>query len=101
MAALWFFAPKRPLVFLLQASSADPPVHAPYAWLFVLGLLQAQWTYTGFDGSAHIAEETVDPRRRAPWGMVMAMKRLRVMPVSAMASSNGNEIMAPAAPRIT
>jgi hypothetical protein len=73
MAALWFFAPKRPLVFLLQASPTDPPIHAPYAWLFVLGLLQAQWTYTGFDGSAHIAEETVDPRRRAPWGMVMAV----------------------------
>jgi len=73
MAALWFFAPKRPLAFLLQASPTDPPLHAPYAWLFVLGLLQAQWTYTGFDGSAHIAEETVDPRLRAPWGMVIAV----------------------------
>jgi amino acid transporter len=73
MAALWFLAPKQPLSFLLRASPVDPPVHAPYAWLFVLGLLQAQWTYTGFDGSAHIAEETVDPRRRAPWGMVMAV----------------------------
>jgi amino acid transporter len=73
IAALWFLAPKQPLSFLLRASPSDPPVHAPYAWLFVLGLLQAQWTYTGFDGSAHIAEETVDPRRRAPWGMVMAV----------------------------
>jgi amino acid transporter len=73
MASLWFFVPKRPLAFLLQASPVGPPVHAPYAWLFVLGLLQAQWTYTGFDGSAHIAEETIDPRRRAPWGMVMAV----------------------------
>lgn len=73
MAALWFFAPKQPLTFLFRASPTDPPVHAPYAWLFVLGLLQAQWTYTGFDGSAHIAEETIDPRRRAPWGMVMAV----------------------------
>ncbi|HEV2964929.1 MAG TPA: amino acid permease [Candidatus Angelobacter sp.] len=73
MAALWFFAPKQPLAFLLKASPVDPPVHAPYPWLFVLGLLQAQWTYTGFDGSAHVAEETVDPRRRAPWGMIMAV----------------------------
>ncbi len=73
MAALWFFAPKQPLTFLFRAAATDPPVHAPYAWLFVLGLLQAQWTYTGFDGSAHIAEETIDPRRRAPWGMVMAV----------------------------
>ena len=73
MAALWFFAPKQPLTFLFRALPTGPPVHAPYAWLFVLGLLQAQWTYTGFDGSAHIAEETIDPRRRAPWGMVMAV----------------------------
>ncbi len=73
IAALWFFAPKQPLSFLLKASSVSPAVHAPYAWLFVLGLLQAQWTYTGFDGSAHVAEETVDPRRRAPWGMVTAV----------------------------
>jgi len=73
IAALWFFAPKQPLSFLLKASSVGPPIRAPYGWLFVLGLLQAQWTYTGFDGSAHIAEETVDPRYRAPWGMVTAV----------------------------
>lgn len=73
LGALWLFATRQPLASLLQASSTAPPVHAPYAWLFVLGLLQAQWTYTGFDGSAHIAEETIDPRRRAPWGMVMAV----------------------------
>ncbi len=73
LGALWLFAEKQPLAVLLQASPTAPPVHAPYAWLFVLGLLQAQWTYTGFDGSAHIAEETIDPRRRVPWGMVMAV----------------------------
>jgi amino acid transporter len=73
LGALWIFAARQPLAFLLQASPTAPPVHAPYAWLFVLGLLQAQWTYTGFDASAHIAEETIDPRRRAPWGMVLAV----------------------------
>jgi amino acid transporter len=72
MGALWFLAPKRPLAFLFAASSSST-IHAPYAWLFLLGLLQAQWTYTGFDASAHVAEETVDPRRRAPWGMVMSV----------------------------
>src|SRR5215472_2164620 len=41
--------------------------------LFLLGLLQAQWTFTGYDASAHTAEETVDPRRRVPWGMVNAV----------------------------
>jgi amino acid transporter len=72
VGAIWIFAPKQPLHFLLQASSSSP-IHAPYGWLFVLGLLQAQWTYTGFDGSAHVAEETLDPRRQAPWGMLMSV----------------------------
>jgi len=72
MGALWIVAPKQPLRCLLEASSSST-IHAPYAWLFLLGLLQAQWTYTGFDASAHVAEETVDPRRRAPWGMVMSV----------------------------
>lgn len=72
IGAILMFSPKQPLHFLLQASSSSG-IHAPYAWLFLLGLLQAQWTYTGFDASAHVAEETLDPRRRAPWGMVMAV----------------------------
>ena|SRR5215472_2255208 len=41
--------------------------------LFLLGLLQAQWTFTGYDTSAHTAEETVDPKRRVPWGMINAV----------------------------
>ncbi|MGH9404289.1 MAG: amino acid permease [Terriglobia bacterium] len=72
IGALWIFAPKQPVHFLLRAVSSSH-IHASYAWLFMLGLLQAQWTYTGFDASAHVAEETVDPRRRAPWGMVMSV----------------------------
>src|SRR5262249_37309825 len=42
-------------------------------WAFALGLLQAQWTYTGFDASAHMAEETADPRKHAPWGVVLSV----------------------------
>ncbi len=72
MGALWIFAPKQPLHFLLRASSSSS-LRGPYFWLFLLGLLQAQWTYTGFDASAHVAEETVDPRHRAPWAMVMSV----------------------------
>ncbi|MDP4161744.1 MAG: amino acid permease [Bacillota bacterium] len=41
----------------------------PYALAFLIGLLQAQWTFTGFDASAHTIEETVHPRVRAPWGI--------------------------------
>lgn len=71
VAALFFFAPKQPAGFLLQAASSNGRV--PYWWAFILGLLQAQWTYTGFDASAHLAEETEDPRRRAPWGIVLSV----------------------------
>ena len=73
IGALWIFAPKQPLGFLLKGVSTHPPIQAPYFLLFLMGLLQAQWTYTGFDASAHVAEETIDPRRRAPWGMLMSV----------------------------
>jgi len=72
VGALGLFATKQSPHFLLTHTTSSA-IRAPYAWLFVLGLLQAQWTYTGFDGSAHVAEETLDPRRRAPWGMVMSV----------------------------
>jgi amino acid transporter len=41
----------------------------PYLLAFLIGLLQAQWTFTGYDASAHTIEETVNPRVRAPWGI--------------------------------
>jgi len=72
IGGLWIFAPKQPMSFLLSRASSST-IHAPYAWLFLLGLLQAAWTYTGYDASAHVAEETLDPRRRAPWGIVLSV----------------------------
>src|SRR5882672_7499940 len=72
VGALILFAPKQPLsfFFLRMTSNAEG---WPYRWAFVIGLLQAMWTFTGYDASASVSEETVDPRRRAPWGMVMAV----------------------------
>src|SRR5437899_1718890 len=46
---------------------------APLALVFVLGLLQAQWTYTGYDASAHVAEETVMARLNAAWGVFLSV----------------------------
>ncbi len=71
VGAFLFFAPRRPLSFAFQPGFTTSKY--PYAWAFLVGLLQAQWTYTGYDASAHISEETVDPRRNAPWGMVVAV----------------------------
>ena len=71
VVALFFFAPKQPATFLLKANFTT--LEFPYWWAFLLGLLQAQWTYTGYDASAHITEETVDPSRNAPWGLFNAV----------------------------
>lgn len=46
---------------------------APPLLLFVLALLQAQWTYTGYDASAHMAEETIMARRNSAWGIVLSV----------------------------
>ncbi len=67
VGALMLFAPKHPVSFFLERTSST---HYPYWWAFLLGLLQAQWTFTGYDASAHVSEETLDPRRRVPWGML-------------------------------
>lgn len=48
-------------------------LNAPWIWLFCLGLLQAQWTFTGYDASAHISEETKLPRVNAPWGIFLSV----------------------------
>ena len=47
----------------------------PFAGLYVfaLGLLLAQYTFTGYDASAHMTEETRDAARTAPRGIVMSI----------------------------
>jgi len=46
---------------------------APLGLVFVLALLQAQWTYTGYDASAHVAEETVMARLNTAWGVFLSV----------------------------
>ena len=72
VGALLVFAPKQPASYFFSRITSNTQGW-PYWWAFIIGLLQAQWTFTGYDASAAVSEETVDPRRRAPWGMVMAV----------------------------
>ena len=72
VGALFLFAPKQPASFFFEPITNNPSGW-PYWWAFILGLLQAQWTFTGYDASAAVSEETIDPRRRAPWGMILAV----------------------------
>ncbi|GAC1378322.1 MAG: amino acid permease [Ktedonobacteraceae bacterium] len=45
----------------------------PLWYAFLLGLLLAQYTFTGYDASAHMTEETIGAETRAPWGVVMSV----------------------------
>ena len=72
VGAVLLFAPKQPIGFFFARVSSNTNGW-PYWWAFVVGLLQAQWTFTGYDASASVSEETVDPRRRVPWGIVLAV----------------------------
>ncbi|MCH1624010.1 amino acid permease [Ferdinandcohnia quinoae] len=57
----------QPLDYMFQIGQTFS--EKPYALAFLIGLLQAQWTFTGYDASAHTIEETVHPRVRAAWGI--------------------------------
>ena len=41
-----------------------------FPYVFLVGLLNAQYTFTGYDASAHVSEETIDARNAAPKGIV-------------------------------
>jgi amino acid transporter len=41
-----------------------------FLFVFLLGFLQAQYTYTGYDASAHLSEETHDASRTAAKGVL-------------------------------
>jgi amino acid permease (GABA permease) len=42
-------------------------------YVFLIGLLLAQYTFTGYDASAHMTEETREAEVAAPWGIVMSI----------------------------
>ena len=71
IVAFRVFAPHQPLSYAFTTRYST--LGYPYWWAFMLGLLQAQWTLTGYDASAHVTEETLDPRRNAPWGLFNAV----------------------------
>ena len=61
--ALAFFAPKQPLSWFFTETFTTIQ-NQPCWFAFLGGLLQAQWTYTGYDASAHTIEETTNARVR-------------------------------------
>lgn len=61
----------QPLSFLMTYQNTGPQLPPPYVML--IGLLLAQWTLVGYDASAHVTEETLNPRKNAPWGIILAI----------------------------
>ncbi len=47
--------------------------HGVFIYVFLTGLLMAQYTITGYDASAHMSEETRQASLGAAWGMVMSV----------------------------
>src|SRR5256714_8161424 len=47
--------------------------HGVFIYVFLTGLLMAQYTITGYDASAHMSEETRQASRGAAWGIVMSV----------------------------
>ena len=74
-------------------------------YLVLLALLYPLYTMTGFDGSAHTSEETMNARRNVPrgiinsifWSMVfglaMAVSFVLAMPNQAAAAANGGNVV--------
>jgi amino acid transporter len=59
-----------PLCYLFQP---PPSRSAGYPLGFLRALVLGVWTFTGFDAAAHLSEETHDPQRRAPTGIVTSV----------------------------
>ena len=56
-----------------QHDATDRRSRYPIFFAFMFSLLQANWTYTGYDASAHVAEETVGARVASAWGIFLSV----------------------------
>ena len=69
----WYYGAEIPLIRHFPGVWRISIKIAPYGFCFALAFLQAQWTYTGYDGSAHMAEETVMARLNSAWGIFLSV----------------------------
>ncbi len=70
IGCLAWLAPMQPVGFLFTPFTQEPyPLH----YAFLIALLQPAWTFTGYDASAHASEETVDPSRNGPKGIILSV----------------------------
>lgn len=72
VVALFAFGRAQPLSFLVNTSFTSRPDN-DHTLGFLGGLVLSMFTFTGYDASAHLAEETHDPARRTAWGIVSSV----------------------------
>ena len=72
VGALFLFGRVHPAGFFFAAKlgTDGPP---PSGLGIANGLVLSMFTFTGYDASAHLAEETHDPARRTPWGILASV----------------------------
>ncbi|MDA8195153.1 MAG: amino acid permease [Thermaerobacter sp.] len=71
--ALAFFAPHHTHVWSFIFTVAKTHTGFPAWYGFLIGLLLASYTITGFDASAHMSEETVGASSAPSWGIVLSV----------------------------
>jgi amino acid transporter len=72
VVALLAFGRAQPLSFLGHTEFTTRP-DGDRVLGFLGGLVLSMFTFTGYDASAHLAEETHDPARRTAWGIVSSV----------------------------
>jgi amino acid permease (GABA permease) len=74
IAVVLFFVPSHhaSASFIFTKFTNQSTLGVPW-FVFMIGLLMAQYTFTGYDASAHMSEETHDADLAAPRGIVMSI----------------------------
>jgi amino acid transporter len=72
VVALLAFGRAQPLSFLGYTGFTTRP-DGDHTFGFLGGLVLSMFTFTGYDASAHLAEETHDPARRTAWAIVSSV----------------------------
>jgi amino acid transporter len=73
VSALMFFAPIHPHPWHFAYTTGTSSSGFPNWYGFLIGLLLAQYTFTGYDASAHVSEETVGADKSAPRGIILSV----------------------------
>ena len=73
VGALWIMPEKHQSVDWTLTGFHNETGYSFLPFVFLMGLLMAQYTYTGYDASAHVAEETKNAATSAPRGIVLSV----------------------------